>query len=230
VPEPELSPAVPAATVVLLRDGPAGLETLMLRRARSLAFAAGAWVFPGGRIDPPDYPGGEVAGAPAALEVAARNAAVRETREEAGLVLDRDALVPFAHWTPGGKTERRFATWFFMAPAPAGAVVVDGREIREHRWIRPEDALARHAAGEVELIVPTWVTLHDLADESSVAGALASAAALPHRVYVTRITPVDGGRASLWEGDVAYDDLDTTKPGPRRRLLMLETGWRLERS
>ena len=49
--------AMPAATVVLLRDTPDGVETLMLRRDTELAFAGGAWVFPGGRIDPEDYPG-----------------------------------------------------------------------------------------------------------------------------------------------------------------------------
>ena len=90
---------------------------------------------------------------------------MRETAEEAGLALDVDSLVWFAHWTPGGKTERRFATWFFMAPAPEGAVIVDGGEIHEHEWIRPADALARHGAGDIELIVPTWVTLHELAGD-----------------------------------------------------------------
>jgi 8-oxo-dGTP pyrophosphatase MutT (NUDIX family) len=56
VPDDELPPAIPAATVVLLRDAAGGLETLMLRRNSKLAFAGGAWVFPGGRIDPEDYP------------------------------------------------------------------------------------------------------------------------------------------------------------------------------
>ena len=58
MPDDELPPAIPAATVVLLRDAPGGVETLMLRRNSKLAFAGGAWVFPGGRIDPEDYPGG----------------------------------------------------------------------------------------------------------------------------------------------------------------------------
>ena len=44
----------PAATVVLVRDTDAGLETWMMRRVRSMAFAAGAAVFPGGRVDPRD--------------------------------------------------------------------------------------------------------------------------------------------------------------------------------
>jgi 8-oxo-dGTP pyrophosphatase MutT (NUDIX family) len=42
-----------AATVVLLRDGDDGLETLMLRKNSRLAFG-GMWVFPGGRIDDGD--------------------------------------------------------------------------------------------------------------------------------------------------------------------------------
>ena len=47
--------AAPAATVVLLRDGDDGLEVLLARRSSKLAFHGGAWVFPGGRIDPDDY-------------------------------------------------------------------------------------------------------------------------------------------------------------------------------
>ncbi len=97
----ELSPAIPAATVVLLRDAPGGLETLMLRRNSKLAFAGGAWVFPGGRIDPEDYPGGTPSTAPDAVAAAARTAAVREAMEEAALAVDPDGLVWFAHWTPG---------------------------------------------------------------------------------------------------------------------------------
>ncbi len=47
-------PLQDAATVVLLRDGPDGLEVLMGRRSRSTRFSAGAWVFPGGAVDPGD--------------------------------------------------------------------------------------------------------------------------------------------------------------------------------
>ena len=50
----EVPDAVPAATVILLRDGEDGLETLMLRRNSKLAFAGGHWVFPGGRVDADD--------------------------------------------------------------------------------------------------------------------------------------------------------------------------------
>ena len=51
------SPATPrpASTVVLLRDGDQGLETLMLRRNKALLFAGGYWVFPGGALEPQDW-------------------------------------------------------------------------------------------------------------------------------------------------------------------------------
>ena len=42
----------PASTVILLRDAPDGLHTLLLRRNSALGFAGGNWVFPGGRVDP----------------------------------------------------------------------------------------------------------------------------------------------------------------------------------
>ncbi len=56
VEEPPAQPAVPrpAATIVLLRDAPAGLELLLMRRNRSAGFVPGAWVFPGGRVDAAD--------------------------------------------------------------------------------------------------------------------------------------------------------------------------------
>ncbi len=227
----DLPPAIPAATVVLLRDGADGVETLMLRRDSKLAFAGGAWVFPGGRIDPEDYPGGVVSDEAEAVLTAARNAAAREAMEEAGLVVDADSLVWFAHWTPGviGAT-RRFATWFFVGVAPEGPVVVDDGEIREHQWIRPADAITRREAGEIELIPPTWVTLQKLADASSTEEVCAAARAREPEIFFTHIVRVDGGIASLWQGDAGYDDHDAEKPGPRNRLLMLDAGWRLETS
>ena len=48
------APTRPAATVLLLRDGEAGLEVLMTRRSLTASFAPGAYVFPGGGIDPLD--------------------------------------------------------------------------------------------------------------------------------------------------------------------------------
>jgi 8-oxo-dGTP pyrophosphatase MutT (NUDIX family) len=220
----ETPEAVPAATVVLVRDSADGLETLMVRRSSKLEFAGGMWVFPGGRVDPDDIPpDGDV------IE-AARRAAVREAREEADLVVDGDALVPFTHWVPPPVTAKRFATWFFLGPAPEGAVTVDMGEIRDHRWIQPADALARRDAEEIELAPPTWLTLHRLADHPDVASAMADAREHEPEFFETHIARVEGGIAALWEGDAGYESSDGDAPGPRHRLWMLPTGWRYERT
>ena len=79
----ELPDPIPAATLVLMREVAGGPpELLMTERTGQMAFAAGALVFPGGRIDADDH----VAAADSALpHAAARVAAIRETIEETGL-------------------------------------------------------------------------------------------------------------------------------------------------
>jgi 8-oxo-dGTP pyrophosphatase MutT (NUDIX family) len=105
------TPAEPrhASTVVLLRDGGDGLEAYLLRRQKTMAFAAGMYVFPGGSVDPRDaaLPDSSWAGPPPAqwapllnadegLAKALVCAAVRETFEESGVLLagaDQHAVV-----------------------------------------------------------------------------------------------------------------------------------------
>lgn len=143
--------AIPAATLILVRDRPSGPpELLMVERAEGMAFAAGALVFPGGRIDDADRAlAGDLGVDPAAV------AAIRETVEEtavpvglaplpdaaaalrlqsalvadapftsalaaAGCGIDPAALTPFARWVPRFHAVRRFDTLFFVAEAPAG--------------------------------------------------------------------------------------------------------------
>jgi 8-oxo-dGTP pyrophosphatase MutT (NUDIX family) len=143
--------AIPAATLILVRDRPGGApELLMVERAQGMAFAAGALVFPGGRIDQADRELGQSKGVdPAAV------AAIRETIEETavpvgvapladttaaralqdsliaetpfaealqsrGFALDASALTPFARWVPKFHAVRRFDTLFFVAQCPEG--------------------------------------------------------------------------------------------------------------
>ena len=142
--------AIPAATLILARDSGCGPEILMVERAEGMAFAAGAWVFPGGRIDEADRRLGErIGAAPAAV------AAIRETIEETaipvgldpspnaeavfelqselaadkdfstllderGLSLVTGVLIPFARWVPQFHAVRRFDTMFFLARCPTG--------------------------------------------------------------------------------------------------------------
>lgn len=232
----EPAPPIPAATVVLLRDRGGRLETLLVRRNSKLAFAGGHWVFPGGRVDAGDEP---VAADPTRVlarpgpvdeaEARARAAAVRETHEEAGLLIDPLDLVWFAHWTPPSISIKRFATWFFAAPAPDTDVVIDGGEIHDHAWLTPAAALAGREAGELELSPPTWITLHTLAGFADVPSALDTFAARPAEWFATRISVVEGGVLALYAGDAGYEHDDPHRPGTRHRLAMMDSGWTYER-
>src|SRR4029079_17811832 len=73
--------AIPAATLIVVRDRAQGApELLMVERAEGMAFAGGALVFPGGRIDEGDRALGSALGADPGIV-----AAIRETLEESGI-------------------------------------------------------------------------------------------------------------------------------------------------
>ena len=218
-------PAVPAATVVVLRDGQAGVEALLLERGSTSAFG-GMWVFPGGKVDDTDHDH------PDTSELAiARRAAAREAAEETGVTLEPVSLVPLSHWTPPPESPRRFSTWFFLARWPHGAAVnVDGAEIQSHRWLPPADALAARDRGEVQLAAPTWVTLWRLSHLADVGAAIELAARGDPVRYATHLVTSRDGPVALWHGDAGYDDGDLGRPGPRHRLSMGRGPWRYERS
>lgn len=228
-----VAPAIPAATTVLLRDHDGHVEVLMARRNSKLEFAGGMWVFPGGRIDADDYPGGVATpDDPEAVLAAARRAAVREAAEETALTIEESTLVWFSHWTPPPITPKRFATWFFAARAPSdvAALRADGGEIHAVGWMRPDEGLARRNAGEIELAPPTWITLEQLRGHDSVEATLAALTQRPPEHFTTRFARVESGAVALYHGDAGYDDDDPDRPGDRHRLWMLATGWRYERS
>lgn len=216
----------PAATVVLLRERAAGMEVLLLRRQSQLAFAAGMWVFPGGRIDPEDF-----AGQPDDLLAAARRAAAREAMEEAAINIDAESLVYFAHWTTPAdeRTKRRFATWFFATALEGDhEVQVDGGEIDDHQWLRPADAIAAHRRREIAMMPPTYVALAELAACQSVDAVLAHYRARK----VLEIEPAfrKGPQpVAIYPGDVAYGEEDIDTPGPRHRIWMDGDGWHYQR-
>lgn len=143
--------AIPAATLIVVRDREGGPpELLMVERAEGMAFAAGALVFPGGRIDQADRDLAAGLGIDAAAVAAVRES-VEETaipvglaplpsKEKAvelqralvadepldqvlktsGLRIDAGALTPFARWVPKFHAVRRFDTLFFVAELPPG--------------------------------------------------------------------------------------------------------------
>lgn len=155
----------PAATVILLRDSDV-LEVLVQRRSQAMAFAPGAYAFPGGALDPEDHIDADPF----------RHAAVRELAEESGIVVDPRGLYPWARWiTPPGRT-RRFDTWFYLAAAPADAEIKQSAddEVEHHLWVAPIDLLARYEREEVTMLPPTRVTLTELTEFATVADALAA--------------------------------------------------------
>jgi 8-oxo-dGTP pyrophosphatase MutT (NUDIX family) len=218
MPAPNSSVLTPAGTCILLAQTGSGIEVLLLERSTSVAFP-GVWVFPGGKVSAEDT------AAPDVL----RAAAVRELAEETGIVLDTAGLVLFARWLPPPIVARRFDTYFYVAATPGREVTVDGGEIMNHLWCRPDDAIRRHAAGSLPLAPPTWMTLQRLTAFDSVEVLLAEAGRTPVETQVSiPVTAPDGTQVVLWAGDAAYESAQLDDPGPRNRLYLDPGGWRYE--
>ena len=108
---PERTPAtpLPAATVLLLRDGDEGLEVLMTRRSMSASFAPGAYVFPGGGIDASDVQVHHFANRRVTQDdtrLTQAIAAIRESFEELGVLLATDAQGRMANMHDIAKLDR----------------------------------------------------------------------------------------------------------------------------
>ena len=211
--------------MVLLRDAAAGIELLLLQRASRDA-KPGPWVFPGGKVEPADV----VAGDPASRESALR-AAVRETREEAGLVLDESRLRAISRWITPEISPQRFDTWFFAGAIDVShEVVVCGSEMVAHRWIAPSAALAGHGSGALALAPPTFVTVSWLLAHARATDAVRALASAPFVTFRPRIHRTPEGAVMLYPGDAGYDANDPDRAGARHRILAAKSGWRYERS
>jgi len=249
------------------------LEVLMVRRNLRSDFVGGAYVFPGGAVDPHD--GGAEAEAACAGRTDAQASAllgvgsgglaywvavVRETFEEAGLLLAERPGGPallagdpdeeerftgaraevnagtrrfldlcrdeglamqvgdihyFAHWiTPRG-APRRYDTRFFVAAAPPSqhAAHSAGETIAE-LWITPDEALARHRAGEIEVIFPTIRNLQVISRFSTSAELLDAAARASSSVPIIepRVVADGNGMRIVLPGDPSYEEAPVPDP------------------
>jgi 8-oxo-dGTP pyrophosphatase MutT (NUDIX family) len=238
----DMAPAIPASTLVLFRDRKHGApELLVVERAATMAFAGGAIVFPGGRVDQDDHVLAIRYGNHDPDCAAARIAAIRETIEEsgipmgvlgvlpqgwlemaraslhdrqpfsvlldeAGLVLDIDALIPFARWRPNFKEARVFDTRFYIARAPDNLpeAVVDATENVRTFWDSAQALLDASARGDVHIIFPTMRNLERLALFATFDEARAHAEDIPVKMVTPWIETVNDIRYLCIPEDLGY--------------------------
>jgi 8-oxo-dGTP pyrophosphatase MutT (NUDIX family) len=280
-------PARDAATVILVRDapnrsGPPGIEVCMLRRNLAAEFSAGAFVFPGGSVDPEDRGptaaalcrGRTDAEASAMLGMDSGGlafwvAALRECFEEAGvllagtpddahpdrylaldmspavaerleahrrslnagrtglvelceqenLVLAADAVHYVSHWITPHLSPKRYDTRFFITAAPPDQVAQhDHGETIATVWVRPDEALAGSAGGEVDLLPPTLANLRNIESFRSTDEVMAWARTVTDVPTVLPVVLIEDGHVLILRpGDTGYEeavaDLAASGPG-----------------
>jgi 8-oxo-dGTP pyrophosphatase MutT (NUDIX family) len=172
-----------AASVIAGRDGPDGLELLVIERSRSSRFLPGYVAFPGGATAPGDA--GLAAEWFGTQEEASRACAVRELAEETSLALTADGLGPIggwdpltpvnmappslgqlpeiAHWIAPEDVPVRFDARYFAIESIDGLEPTpDGTEASAAWWVSANELLADHAAGQRKVYWPTYFTLTNL--------------------------------------------------------------------
>lgn len=263
-------PVRDAATVMLVRDGAKGLEVFMVRRNLQSDFVGGAYVFPGGAVDPGDAGenmsrwciGRDDLGASQVLELEQGGlafwvAAIREAFEEAGLLLAMvgdaplrfddemvnrrfveyrsaidhgelsmaqlcetesltlrvDRIGYFSRWVTPLGAPRRYDTRFFVAHPPEGQMPIhDNVEVIANLWIRPSEALERHAEGKFELIFPTVRSLEGLTQFDRAEDAVRHTHAMSRvEAMVPRIVEGASGLRIVLPNDEVYDAITSQR-------------------
>ena len=250
-------------------DGRPAVEVCMLRRNLASEFVAGAYVFPGGSVDPADRgaaadelcrglsdaEASEILGIESgglAFWVAAlrecfeeagvllaqprdvgRGTAVLDTTDPAersrfeahrleinegrtglldvcraeGLVLAADTVHYVSHWITPELAPKRYDTRFFVTAAPPGQIAHhDEGEAIATIWVRPQEALDRFGAGEIELLPPTIDNLEKLAFHSSTERVMDWARQVTEVPTILPIVLIEDGQLLvLRPGDDGYE-------------------------
>ncbi len=225
--------AIPSATVILLRDRPspaAELEILLLQRNPAIKNHGGAWVFPGGKLEPSDIlsehrgpsflPHEHFSSLEAGIaKRALKTAACRETMEEANISLAEEGLYASARWLTPARLPKRFDTYFYYAEMPSQEVIVDGSEITDFQWLTTADALAMHHQGELALPPPTYVSLQHLSRYSSSKSVITNNATVTP-FFEPILVKTDDGFCTLYREDAAYHTLDLADRSHQHRLFV----------
>lgn len=234
----------PSATMCVLHQRESDFEVLMVQRGPTARFMAGAWVFPGGVVDPEDHSPDSLA----LIDGVARSelgpwlaAAFREVVEETGVWVTAAPFVAaphdsgvfadarsrgvrfagertayFANWITPATLPIRFDARFFIAAIDERVVPVpDEREIDAAEFVAPVEALRRADSAEWLVPFPTQRILHQLAGFPSVPVALEE---WRHR-QVDSVQPrlrvaADGSLEAVMPGEVGFGDLDDADPDP----------------
>ncbi len=124
------------------------------------------------------------------------------------LVLAADAVHYVSHWITPEVAPRRYDTRFFITAAPPGQVARhDDTETIATIWVRPGDALARHAAGDIELLPPTIANLKNIEPYRSTGEVMAWAQTVTDVPAVLPIVLIeDGHLLVLRPGDLGYEE------------------------
>jgi len=215
--ETQVVDALPASSIVVVRDDTCGLEVLMIERAKTMRFAPGAFVFPGGKVDARDqsetfweglincenslpdlsyrlaglrelYEEASVLITDNPVSAATTNLDFVERLKEAGARLNVADMVPFAHWVTPEPMPRRFDTHFYIVAHNGEEACHDGNEAISLRWVRPKAILEDWGDDKVPLMFPTRLNLMKLARASTVAEALEQS----READVVRTLPVIG--------------------------------------
>lgn len=236
--------ARPSATVCVLHQGDTDFAVLMVRRSSSARFMAGAWVFPGGVVDPEDHEPsalGSLVGDYEAELGPWLAAAFREVVEETGVWLtqpavvepladrdvfavaaatgrrfDADRVAYFANWITPTMVPVRFDARFFIVEIDDPVIAMpDEREIDAAEFVSPAEALRRSDVGEWLVPFPTQRTLQQLAEFESVAAALDEW----RNRQVISVQPrmrvaSDGSLEVVMPGDPGFDDLEDVASNP----------------
>jgi 8-oxo-dGTP pyrophosphatase MutT (NUDIX family) len=227
-------PAVPrdAATVMLLRPDPAGLEVYMLRRQASMAFAAGAYVYPGGSVDARDadeevaWAGpeaaewGQIFAAPPALARALVCAAVRETFEESGVLLAGESAESVVADTTSADWESDRRALLDRSVSLAELLARRGLVLRSDllrpwaRWITPVIEPRRFDTRFFAAALPVGQRTRDVGGEAAEVAWVrpADALAASRRGEIRLFPPTAVTLSELAESG----DVDTALTGPRQ--------------
>ncbi len=237
----EVVPLADAATVLLLRDGPQGLEVFMQRRTSTLVFAAGVYVFPGGRVEdqdrdpampfrgaPPDpapFPtGGDIVlglpgpGDPAAMYRALVAAAVRETLEEAGVLLAESPAGP-VQAAQAHRVRRALLAGVPLATALAdvGLRVAFDSLVAFAHWMTPAVEVRRFDTRFFAAVLPPGQQARSASGESDTAGWVRPSVML-QRAAAGEVVMLPPTVAALTALQQAADARSVIRTGHRQRL------------